>query len=357
MVNSRVIADAVAKAAGVSRSTVSRAFNPAASVAPKTRRRVLRIAEMMGYQPDIFARVLTGQPSNIVGIITGTLTNPFRSEVLNLLVERLRGEAFLPLLFKVNSREDIDDVMPSILQYKVSAVIVTGFTPSDAVAERCRAAETPMIILNRGLKRHLPATVVSCDHFGGGRLAAEALISDGCTRIAFVAGVRGQRTSDEREQGFHVRLAEAGMRPVAALDGMFTYEGGYAAATRIVGDVHPDAIFCASDLMAIGAIDAVRQQFGLKIPDDVAIIGFDDTPMSAWPPYNLTTIRQPVVAMIEAVLGFVGGHIDWKGNQAILLPPELIRRGTTRRPASDDVATAGPSIAVDAGPTSDVNGA
>ena len=145
------------------------------------------------------------------------------------------------------------------------------------------------------------ADSVACDNVGGGQLVAEQLLRSGHTRFAYIAGNANTRTNKERERGFVARLKKAGLDCVCEA-GSYTYEAGEAAMQRLLALAQrPDAVFCASDIIALGAMDAARH-LGVRVPEDVSVVGFDDIPMAGWADYPLTTVREPVDAMIEAAL-------------------------------------------------------
>jgi DNA-binding LacI/PurR family transcriptional regulator len=294
-----VTARAVAQALGISQSSVSRAFTRDASISPAMRAKIVQAADQLGYKPNAIARSLITRRTNIVGIVMANLTNPFYPEVLEQLTMRLQGAGRQTLLFNVPPGKDVDDELPLLLQYQVDAVIITSATVSSAMARTCAERGTPVVLFNRYVPGAAVAAV-ACDNVEGGRAAAEHLVGLGHTKPAFVAGRIDTTTNLDRERGFVERLNELGVA-LHARDGgdEYTYESGYAAALRLIGRPEPpDAIFFANDILAIGGIDALREA-GVRVPDDISIIGFDNIPVAGWAPYSLTTLRQPVHEMVE----------------------------------------------------------
>ena len=319
----------VAHLAGVSQPTVSRAFDPEASVAPATRAKVLAAAKSLGYQPNAIARSLKSQRTNIVGLVMANLTNShFYPHVLDIFTEQLQANGKQSLLFNVAPDVPVDEILQQVLGYQVDALVIASTTPSNEIIEECSRRRTPVILFNR-FAPETDASSVCCDNVAGGRMVADLLLDAGHQRLAFLSGIASTATNAMRQEGFIGRLRERDIRHVGQEAGGFTYESGFEAAQRLLGlEPRPDAIFCAADIMALGAIDAVRGA-GLKVPDDVSIVGFDDIPAASWPAYDLTTVRQPVKQMVDTAVSLITAPHSPIG-QTHLLPGELLVRGSTR---------------------------
>jgi DNA-binding LacI/PurR family transcriptional regulator len=173
---------------------------------------------------------------------------------------------------------------------------------------------------------------VTSDNIAGGRRAARHLIDTGHRRIAHVMGWQGSSTGRDRAQGFKQALRDAELEPFAMIDGMYAR----AAASQAVRDMFtgadkPDAIFVANDHMAFAVMDTLRFEMGLRVPEDVSVIGYDDVPMAAWPSYNLTTIRQPVRRMVEATVDILLNQIEGEtAPNRIRIDGPLITRGSVK---------------------------
>jgi DNA-binding LacI/PurR family transcriptional regulator len=321
----------VARLAGVSQPTVSRAFDPQASVAPETRARVLAAAAELGYQPNVIARSLSTQRTDIVGLVMANLTNSlFYPIVLDAFTERLQAHGRQTLLFNAAPDRPVDEILPRILGYQVDALVIVSTTPSSEIIDECTQKGTPVILFNR-FAPETSASSVCCDNVAGGRAAADLLLDAGHKRIAYVAGIAATATNTMREMGFTDRLRERGYGGLIREQGAYTYASGFAAMQRLLAlDAPPDAVFCAADIMAMGAIDAARQA-GLSVPADVSIMGFDDIPVASWPAYNLTTIRQPIAQMVDTAVALITAPNPVTG-QTHLLPGELVVRSSVRRP-------------------------
>lgn len=298
----------VAKAAGVSQSAVSRAFSPGASIARETRERVLEAASALGYQPNAIARSMssarieTHQRSGMVGVIVTRLQDPFFAQTIADLSRNIQARGWQVLLFTVDSQAEVDTALKTLMQYKIDGVVILSAILSDRMAETCRARGIPVMLYNRSAPG-LDVNSVRIDNHEGGRLAAEFLLEGGHDRIAFVGGEAGDATSRARESGFVERLAESGAELFLREEGNYTFESGREAGLRLFSRAErPDAVFCVSDVMALGVLHTARHELGLEVPRDFSLLGFDDIPSAGWPGHALTTIRQPVQRMIrEAV--------------------------------------------------------
>src|ERR1700704_5725088 len=181
---SQITAEDVARTLGVSQSTISRAFSMTASISEKTKSRVLETATALGYQPNVIARSLITRRTNIVAIVMANLVDPFYPVVLDELAQQIQSRGFQTLLFVPSQGQDVDDVLPKLLQYQVDAVVLTSATLSSAMARVCAERKMPLVLFNRyvpGLEVH----AVSCDNVAGGRRVAEYLCGLGHVRPAF----------------------------------------------------------------------------------------------------------------------------------------------------------------------------
>lgn len=292
----------VARLAGVSQAAVSRVFTPGASVSEEMRQKVMAAAKQLDYRPNVIARSLSQHSSHIIGLVMIRFWNPFYARLLQEFTNKLQTLGYWVLLLNVADDTPLEKAIPAALQYQVDGLIVTSATLSSGLAEECARAGTPVVLFNR-YSLESSVNAVCCDNVAGGRMVADALLSAGHTRLAYIAGEAGSSTNRDREQGFTQRLAERGGTLCARESGDYSYESGYQAALRLLGrELRPDALFCANDLMAMAALDAARSEFGLRVPETLSIIGFDDIAMAAWPKYDLSTIHQPVDRMVDATI-------------------------------------------------------
>ncbi len=318
-----VTAGDVARKAGVSAAAVSRAFRSGSPMKQETRAHILRVARTLCYVPPS-RRGANSSASSTVTVIAGDLTNPFYPDVIGRLSRVFHARGRRVILQTVAPDEDIDTLVSHVLEFRTDAVILTSATLSSTLAQACRNQSVPVVLFNRlQIDPHLCA--VTCDNYGGGLLIGRRFHEAGRRRIAMIGGTHNASTQIERRRGFLDALAEAGIAPIAEVPAHFTYDSGLVAARHLLsGTLSPDAVFCCNDVMALAAIDAARER-GLRVPEDIAIIGFDDIPMSAWTPYQLTTVRQPVNRMVNDVADLVELQLaDPKSEGSIRIAPVRI---------------------------------
>jgi len=330
----RATAADIAQAAGVSTATVSRALQENSIVSIETREKVLAAARRLGYRPNSLARSLAAGQNSLIGVVTGDITNPFYPEVIERLTRRLTSAGLHPILVNMFDDNAFEDTLSSVLQYRVKAVIFTASPLTSTACELCEDYDVPLYLFNRHLAIGDSFAVV-CNNLAGGRMVAARLLDNGHRNLAYISGRPDTSTNQERHAGFAKMIAERGAAPcITEHGGVYSYEAGYKAAIRLV-QAHPevDGIFCANDILALGALDALRYELGKHVPRDISVIGFDDIAPAAWPAYNLTTIRQPVDQMIEAVVSAIQRvNVEdplTPGSPAVL-DGELVIRGSAR---------------------------
>jgi DNA-binding LacI/PurR family transcriptional regulator len=332
MSNSKPTSNDVARLAGVSQSTVSRSFDPESPISAETRERVLAAAAELGYQPNAIARSLITQRTNIIGIVMANLTDSqFYPNVLEQFTHRLQDMGKQVLLLTTPPGRSVDEMLTQILGYQVDALIIASLTPGNEIINFSNRGGRPVIMFNR-YATGTNANVVCCDNVDGGRQVADYLLDTGHNRIAYVAGPENTTTNLMREKGFTEQLNQRGYHDILREQAEYRYVAGRQAAHRLLaGDDRPDAVFCAADIIALGLMDAARYDLGIRVPDDLSVVGFDDVASAGWPAYDLTTIRQPVDEMITATLELLK-QAD-QGDQepkTTLLPVELVVRGSTK---------------------------
>jgi DNA-binding LacI/PurR family transcriptional regulator len=321
----------VAERAGVSQSAVSRAFTPGASVAPATRARVIEAANELGYRPNALARGLITDRSNLVALVVSRPTDPFYPPIIERFGRSLQALGMHPLLI-VPPIDDVDAAIPDVLQYQVDAIVITAATLSSRMAAECAKAKRPAVLFNRTTVSH-GLSAICCDNAGGARMAAHFLIDGGHSRFAFVAGRRDSSTTLERETAFVARLNERGKGLARSIDGAYDYRHSHQALGELLARPdRPDAIFCGNDIMGCAAIDVARN-LGLRVPEDLSIVAFNDTDPASWRAYDLTVVSQPIEEMVATTIEMITAPDGLPAEPVIKrLPVRLVVRGSARLP-------------------------
>lgn len=306
----------VARLAGVSQSTVSRAFRPGNSISSEKRKAILKAAAKLGYEPNVFASSLITKRSNLVAVLISNLTNLYYPQVLAELTQRLDDQGIRVLLFALQNEGDAGKILPQIWRYRVDGAIAAARLSSEHLAQFTKH-QVPVVLYNRSSENDAVPSVF-CDSIGGERILVDRLVAAGHRRFVILSGPQDSYVGNQRVEGALARLAHHKLK-ADVLVGRFDHESGAEGLrASMAGKRRPEAIICANDLMAIGAIDAARNEFGLKIPDELSIVGFDGVEPAAWPSYQLTTIRQPVRRMTEAAVTMLLERIA-----NAKLPPEV----------------------------------
>lgn len=335
----RITALEVAAKAGVSRSAVSRVFTPGASVSKTTADKVRQAADALGYRPNVLARSLITGRSRIIGLVVAYLENQFYPEAIERLSKSLQEQGYHLLVFMAsNEAEETEGVIQELLDYQVDGIIAASVGLSNDLTQRCAATGIPVVLFNRS-QPDMGLSSVTSANFEGGRKLADFLVAGGHKRIGHIAGWEGASTQNEREAGFVAALQDHGMTLCARTCGNFSLEGAKAAAREMFGgDTAPDAVFVANDHMAFGVMDVLRFELGLRIPQDVSVVGYDDVSLSAWPSYDLTTVRQPANQMVAHTVEILLDRIEDQDAPAkhVALDGPLIIRGSARTSQGQD---------------------
>lgn len=333
MANEKVTSLEVAALAGVSQSAVSRVFTPGSSVSRKTQEKVLAAAEQLGYRPNVLARSLKSGKSRIIGLVVAYLENYFYPEMVERLSNELQKVGYHVLIFLAPvGSVNVDQVVRELMDYQVDGIVMASVALSSDLAARCAATGIPVVLFNRAHDANLSA--VTSDNVAGGRALADYLCSLGHQRIAYIAGFAEATTQRDREDGFRAGLAANGQELFARAEGNFDYKTAQAAARELFARPNrPDAVFVGNDHMAFAVMDVLRFELGLRVPDDVSVVGFDDVPPASWPAYNLTTFRQNVDLMVQETVAMLMASVGPGMSEArrVVLPGQLVIRGSTRR--------------------------
>lgn len=320
----------VARRAGVSRSAVSRAFTPGASISPRMREKIQKAATDLGYRVNLVARGLNKQRTDLVGMIVAGLGNPYRSEQIDALAKQLVREGFRPMLFCIDEGRGVEQLLSILLNYQVSGVVITSDAPPIDICEECARMNVPLALVHR--IDHLPfVDRINGDNAKGGRIAADVLVKAGRRYLVAVKHDFLSYSENSRINAFLDRATELGVPTKTISVPASEYKGGFAAASEVVAHIDQQpGVFCQTDSMALGLLDAMRTKHGVRIPEHMSLIGYDDIPQASWAFANLTTIRQSVDEFARVTVGVLKErirHPDAEPKNEIV-DVTLVSRGT-----------------------------
>ena len=327
-----ITAKEIAQISGFSQAVVSRAFNPNTPIKKTTREKIQQIAKDNGYRPNAIARSLITNQSNIIGIVVGYLENQFYPLVVQEISKKLQKKNYHLLIFFAQNNEDTDNMVNSMLDYRVDGVIVASVSLSSKMIAQCYNAHIPIVLFNR-IIHNSQCSWVETNNTDGARKIAQHLIGLGHTKIAFMAGDENASTSLQREKALIQTLSQHNLKLFKREVGNFDINTTIKATKKLVKGDMPDAIFAANDYMAIAVIDTLRYELNIRVPEDISVVGFDDVPQSSWGSYQLTTFKQPMNKMIDATLSFLLDNINNRKNTVhkLSLEGELVIRNTTKK--------------------------
>lgn len=324
--------EAVAARAGVSRATVSRVVNGSATVNPRIRTAVLRAVEELGYIPNSAARSLVTQRTGSIGLVVSEpparvfSDDPFFLSVVRAVSQELEAADKQVVLMMPSTPAGQARVERYVAGRHVDGVILLSQHGADPLPAALLRTGVPVVSHGRPVSTAKPP-YCDADNVGGARAAVEHLLATGRRRIAAITGPPDMSAGLDRLAGYREVLSGTDRRSLAAL-GDFTRESGAAAMAQLLeDDPGLDAVFAANDLMAAGALHALRKA-GRRVPDDVAVVGFDDIDAARYTDPPLTTVRQPVVEVARAAVRMLltGGEGP---AEPVVLPTELIVRDST----------------------------
>jgi DNA-binding LacI/PurR family transcriptional regulator len=324
----------VAKRAGVSRSAVSRAFTPGASVSAKKREKIMEAAEALGYQVNDLARGLLARKSRLVGLVVSNPELGYRSHLVAALTKALIHRGSVPIVINTGrTEEELVAAQKTLFGYRAEATIILSGSPPSSFVDLARRNGQPLIVLGRS---ETGADDVNVDDEGAGREAARFFLGRGAKRLGFAGALSRTPTTVEREYGFRHEAESQGAICMIGNGSNSNYAGGQEAAQQLFsGAQWPQAVFCVNDLVAFGLMDYVRRHTKLSIPEDLSIIGFDDIPEAAWDAYNLTTFKQDASVMAAHAVALLDRREADPDHPPVheRLNTPLIQRGSTRVPA------------------------
>lgn len=321
----------VALKAGVSKSAVSRTFTVGASVSAKTREKVERTAAEMGFHPNMLASSLTTSKTKLIGLISNNFHNPVFLEVFDLFTQTLQKKGFRPLLMNLSGEHDAEKSVRMLLQYNVDGVIVASSTLPPGFSQAFVDAGVPTVNSFGRLMRSPKVHTVGIDNKNAGKMVADLLVDRGYQSFGFLGGPQKASSTQDRLAGFKSQIQKR-----CGPDGLisvsyareYTFEAGYEAMGEVLQQSkYADVYFCGDDVISIGAMSAIQSK-GLKVPDDIGIIGFNDMEMAGWKNIELTTVRQPIPEIIETSVALI---IDMLNNLEPVPSNRVITCGVVER--------------------------
>ena len=317
----------VARQAGVGVATVSRVLNDSPLVSERTNRRVRTAIEELGYRRNLSARKLSLGRSQAIGVIAPFFTSASVVERMRGVASRLTERGYDLVLFDVEDARQRDDAFAGFLRPgRVDGAIVISLPLRDEEVVALRRDALPVVLVDTV---HPDLPHIAIDDVLGGRLAAEHLLAKGHAHVGFIGdeprNPLGFTSSEDRRKGFREAIGDARLSEAIGVDGRAAAHA--AAIDLLVGDDHPTAVFAASDIQAIGVLEAAAE-LGLRVPDDVAVIGFDDIEMASV--LGLTTVRQPLFATGAIAADLLLSQLEDAQREPVQLAPlEVVERRTT----------------------------
>ena len=335
----RVTIKDIARLAGVSVTTVSRALNHAPEISEETRERILRLCRETGYRTNLLARSLISSRSNVIGVITSDISNPFRAS-FSLHIEMCAKERDYQVMLCSGCPGDgrIDGLFEFLISQRVDGVLLINSNNSAGDLLKKYASSVPSVLVGGCAPEEsgLRINAVSNDNYAGGRMAAEYLYQLGHRDVMYL-GLRGDSfTHVLRHRGFLLRAQELGMRVDTLVnpDGASTIKSGYSLGRQLFRKpFRQTAVFAASDAMALGVLEAAAA-CGISIPEELSLMGYDNIDYAALPNIRLTTIAQPIPGLARASIKLLLDLIDSQEEGVytrMLLTPALVERRTCKK--------------------------
>jgi DNA-binding LacI/PurR family transcriptional regulator len=329
----------VARAAGVAASTVSRYLNGQLRVSPATEARLRSAVETLGYVPNAQAKNLARRRSGVIGFVVPEIGNPYFGAIADHVVEEVERRGLMVLLCSTRSQAVKEASYIDVLASgAIDGMLYLGsFRSNERLAAAIRGG-LPVVVVDEPITGLPDVHTVVMDDYAGGYQAASYLIALGHRRIAFVSGPAELGSVAERRRGYRDALAKGGIDPAAqlSLPGHFTEQFGASALPRLLaGPQPPTAAFVASDYIALGMLSAAETH-GIRVPEDLSVVGFDDIRFSQYVRPRLTTISSPVERLAQTGVALLFDRLAGTAGPARteVLPVELIVRESAGPPAA-----------------------
>ncbi|WP_346355510.1 LacI family DNA-binding transcriptional regulator [Azotosporobacter soli] len=325
----------VAREAGVSIATVSRLLNGLDGVAPERAQRIRDAVEKLHYQPNSMARALKIRESRSIGLIIPDIENPFFPALVRGVEDAAQLHGYAVILCNTDGKPTREEeYMKFLYQKQVDGILFAGNLDFAENSHWLSTIQLPIVLLDRRIPGAPYSAVLSANE-DGAYLAVQHLIAQGCRQIAVIGGRARSPVSNERLQGYRQALIDNKMEADEMLckEGNFSFEGGYQAMESLLAGGKPfDGLFAANDMMAIGALQCLERH-GRKVPEEIAVVGYDDIQMAAWYKPALTTMGQPVYEMGRLAVAKLVEEIGGKNvvRQEQILQPHLVVRQSSLR--------------------------
>jgi DNA-binding LacI/PurR family transcriptional regulator len=270
----------------------------------------MKTAKKLGYKPNAIARMLITQRSGMVAVIISSISNLIYPELLSRLTEQLSEQNVKVLLFTLDGSEQLEELLEQVWTYQVDGVIALAAHFDYRDITEFEQHHIPVVLYNRQVVDH-PVNTVSVDHEQGIRQLVDLLVAAGNKRFLLLSGPVESDVANDRRNIAVRNLARHDFENVPILYGDFSYQSGKDCFAEWMQDHEvPDAVICSNDSMAIGCIDEARGGLGIKIPEQLSVVGFDGIHAAFWSGYELTTIRQPVNQMAKAAVSILMERIE-----------------------------------------------
>jgi LacI family transcriptional regulator len=329
-----MLIEEVAKLSGVSRSTVSRVINNDPNVKESTRSRVMEVIQRVNYQPNAVARRLASGRTKIIGLVLPTaqsslFTDPFFPGLIQGITTVCNARDYSLMLWLTSQEQERTKIHQLASDSLLDGVVIASYLIDDPILETLTRYGLPFLLIGRHPSRN-DLNYLDADNVQGAREAVMHLFRVGRRRVATITGPNNMIAGADRREGYELAFRERGLSidPALMVEGDFTESGGYASMLRLIPQ-NPDAVFVASDAMALGALRALRET-GKRVPEDIAVVGFDDIPSAAHMDPPLTTIRQNIQRMGQMAAETLIQILDegMAPPHRLVLPTELIIRSS-----------------------------
>jgi LacI family transcriptional regulator len=328
----------IAKSTGFSVSTVSRVLNQTADkykISTETKKRILEVAEKLGYRPNIIARSLRLQQTNEIGMVVPDISKRFFSFLVKIITKHLRGYAYKMIVYDADENTEIEEEsIKSLLEKKVDGLIVCPVGVTSTHLAKIARTGIPLLTIDRCFET-LEVDSISVDNYKGARMAVEYLIREGHRKIGVIHGLPGTWLNELRVKGYHDALSEAGIpaeKKYNLCDSFGTFNG-YLEMSRLLSlKERPTAVFFAGGYILLGALKAIREK-NLRIPEDISFITFDDPTYALQLTPPITAVAQPVAELAAMAVKLMLRRMEEPQSdiERVLLPPQLVVRNSVAK--------------------------